>query len=261
MTKKGGKTMGELKFSYMQAATPHPSKPQRFEITFNDGKKFELAAETDKLAKKWLTNLLFAVHSTRHFHVPLTHVRAVEITGYERPIPSVLVQMESYLVTHGGMDVEGIFRLAPNSEECALIKRQLDEGTFEELGAVCKDINCMSNLIKVFFRDLPEKVLDLGGLKAEKLSEATSLEQAAKDVAGMASQARSVLEWLLDLCVTVCAYTDVNKMSPQSMAIVFGPNLFVPSSDTNVYLQQMKRVNIWMQKAIEARVQLRTSGV
>ena len=36
------------------------------------------------------------------------------------------------------------------------VKQQLNENSFEQ----CSDINCISNLIKVWFRDLPRHLLD-----------------------------------------------------------------------------------------------------
>ena len=52
----------------------------------------------------------------------------------------------------------GIFRLAPDASECDFIKKKLDDATFKDQ-ETC-DVNCMSNLIKVWFRDLPINILE-----------------------------------------------------------------------------------------------------
>ena len=39
----------------------------------------------------------------------------------------------------------GIFRLAPSKDDCALVKKQIDEGTYEGDA----DVNVVANLIKV----------------------------------------------------------------------------------------------------------------
>lgn len=44
---------------------------------------------------------------------------------------------------------------APDAEENTLVKAQLNRGEFVS----CRDVNCISNLIKVFFREMPTKLL------------------------------------------------------------------------------------------------------
>ena len=51
---------------------------------------------------------------------------------------------------------EGIFRLAPDQDACARTKEQLNTNTFES----CSDINIIANLMKVWFREIPEHLLD-----------------------------------------------------------------------------------------------------
>ena len=85
------------------------------------------------------------------FAVPLAALPRTSVRAYEGRIPAVLVMMRKYLVKHGGMDVVGIFRLAPEKDECDRVKKEINSGCFEG----CKDVNVMSNLIKVWFREMP----------------------------------------------------------------------------------------------------------
>jgi len=93
--------------------------------------------------------------------------------------------MKKYLFDNGGNDVKGIFRLAPDQYESdkvrdspsstrvyfqhtrsdphLQVKAELNEGTFEK----CDDINCISNAIKVWFRDLPRHLF--AGVDAERV--------------------------------------------------------------------------------------------
>ena len=84
------------------------------------------------------------------FAVPLAALPRTSVRAYEGRIPAVLVMMRKYLVKHGGMDVVGIFRLAPEKDECDRVKKEINSGCFEG----CKDVNVMSNLIKVWFREM-----------------------------------------------------------------------------------------------------------
>ncbi len=52
-----------------------------------------------------------------------------------------------------------MFRLAPDSGDCAFAKKCLNEGTFEGT----TDVTVISNLIKVWFRELPPNLLNCVG--------------------------------------------------------------------------------------------------
>ena len=46
--------------------------------------------------------------------------------------------------------------MAPDGDESMFVKQQLNDNSFVR----CNDVNCISNLIKVWFRDLPVHLLD-----------------------------------------------------------------------------------------------------
>lgn len=79
------------------------------------------------------------------FGLPLEAVPKRAVDGYEAKIPAVLQMMKDYLLARGGENVEGIFRLAPDRDECAAAKRAINNGTFSG----CSDVNVVANLIKV----------------------------------------------------------------------------------------------------------------
>lgn len=51
---------------------------------------------------------------------------------------------------------EGLFRIAADADECVHVKKNLNSDNFTS----CEDIHCISNLLKVWFRDLPKAILD-----------------------------------------------------------------------------------------------------
>jgi len=154
------------------------------------------------------------------FGLPPNLTESEEVPGYNAPIPTVLLKMRQFLVDHGGLDVKGIFRLAPDAEECAFVKKQLNSKEFES----CEDVNCISNLIKVWFRDLPRKLfafLKSGDVDNCKLP--TDTDEVARN--NIPEPYLSIFAWLLDLCVLVTKRSNVNAMTAQNMAIVIAPNL------------------------------------
>lgn len=49
----------------------------------------------------------------------------------------------------------GVFRLQPDKAEAQRVKDEINSGTF----AQCSDVCCISNLIKVWFREMPAQLL------------------------------------------------------------------------------------------------------
>ncbi len=156
-----------------------------------------------------------------HFGIPLKHVRCVQVPGYESSIPQILVQMKEYLQDNGAYHTVGIFRLAPDAILCRAVKDELDRGVFTG----CQDVNCVANCVKIFFRDLPRALL--GSVDIEVMSKVETADQAASAIAAFPEPDKSVLLWLLDLCAEVTSHSQVNKMTPQNLAICIAPNLFV----------------------------------
>lgn len=61
-------------------------------------------------------------------------------------MPKVLVQMAEYLVANGGLEREGVFRLAPDKSRERQVRAELDHGTFKSCP---DDVNLIAHLIKV----------------------------------------------------------------------------------------------------------------
>lgn len=118
----------------------------------------------------------------RQFGVDPIKLESSKLPEYASRIPIILQQMKEYLVAHGGLAVEGIFRIAPDADESTFVKQQLNENKFE----TCKDVNIMSNLLKVFFRDLPDKKL-LDTVRQEQINDCDSVSVVACCVAAAAA--------------------------------------------------------------------------
>jgi len=191
--------------------------------------------------------------TTPQFGLPLEVLECIEIDGYESPIPSVLVFMECYLLMHDALKSEGIFRLAPDSQTTAIVKEELNDGTFDE----CGDINCVANNIKVFFRDLPIKLLEELGVRQLE----TMINPNMEDILLTISEPRrSVFLWLIDLCVNICSNSHVNKMTPNNMGIVFAPNLYdFDQLDPMVGMQASRGMTLLVEAAINFRISTGTA--
>jgi hypothetical protein len=210
-------------------------------VTHTTHVKFDAKTRTfEGLPPEWVEAL------NKQFGVDFTMLDRTKVEGYESKLPVILQTMKSYLIEHDGLEIEGVFRLAPDAEECQLVKRQLNKGEF----TTCQDVHCISNLIKVWFRDLPVSVLE--GVSAEEITNCSNPEQAGNIVNGVKEPVRSLIQWILDLCILVSDKSSVNKMTPQNLAIVIGPNLFSPKGDANPMeiLKFSQKVARWLEQAI-----------
>jgi hypothetical protein len=166
-------------------------------------------------------------YMNKQFGIPFKDVPKVQLEGYESRIPAVLEMMKRELLENGGRDCEGIFRLAPDKDDCAFVKKQINSGEFQ---GGC-DVNVLANLIKVWFRDMPDSLFN-------SISESTIYQVAEMPVDSLGpieerfpEPTRSMIEWLMDLMAEIVMNEAVNRMSAKNMAIVMSPNLFSISSD------------------------------
>jgi hypothetical protein len=191
----------------------------------------------------------------KQFGLPLAQVDTVAVKGYGARIPALLVRLKKYLVKHDGLKSEGIFRLAPSADENAQAKQELENGEFK--GA--SDINVIANLMKVFFRDLPQPLLQ--SLSKQDIMQTPADDEMLSIVDKLPKPNRSVLMWMCDLFAEVVAETDANRMSHKSLAIVFGPNLYRDTSESSdpmeafAFLQQVGKfvelISTWREKSTQ----------
>lgn len=179
-------------------------------------------------------------HINQQFGVPLSQVPKTVVPGYAERIPSVLLMMQRHLLgeVEGGTepppgsepgaalkDQVGVFRLAPDAEDCGFAKKQINAGEF----AKAEDVNVIANLIKVWFREMPIKLyMDIPEATIYKVAEMCpySAEKVTAEYHQFAEPSRSLVLWLLDLMSDVVIHEASNKMGAKNMAIVMSPNLY-----------------------------------
>ena len=162
-----------------------------------------------------------------------------------RRVPRVLVELRNSLIERGGLSVEGIFRIAADETEIPAVRAALNAGEFSILETL-RDINCVSAMIKVFFRELPEPVLS--GLPRESLVAVSCKADSLAALEQLPRQSRDLLMWIVELMCDVVDHASENKMSAKSCAIVMGPNLYHVASNVAANLMQAL---ILSQKAVQ----------
>lgn len=178
------------------------------------------------------------------FGADLASIEAVDARG----IPLVMINTITYLLAHG-LDTEGIFRRSANANLVKEVKLLFNEGksvAFEKYD----DIHLPAVLLKTFLRELQEPLLTFAFFNAVVRLSDTDVETKTAHVrqllATLPHRNRVVLKYLMDFLADVVRHSDVNRMTDNNMAIVFGPNLLW-AGDQAANLSSMGKVNSFTQ--------------
>ena len=108
------------------------------------------------------------------------------------------------------------------------------------------DVHVIAQMIKTFFRKLPDPLYNALHLSRSSFEEMVKLtpEQLTQRVEAFVEPFRSVLLWLLDLLIDVANLQKRNRMSPENLSIVFAPNLFFFSPVANDPLDTAQVVHL-----------------
>jgi Ran GTPase-activating protein (RanGAP) involved in mRNA processing and transport len=198
----------------------------------------------------------FLTHDSQskvQFGLRIALVNSVKIEFYASPIPEILIKMEKYLFSHDAISTIGIFRIAPDKSIVESVKNELNNGEFKS----CEDIHCISHLIKVWFRDCPEKLLSDIPVK-EIVNCTKSKDSIRESFEKLAEPKKSIFLWLLDLCVKISSSAQKNLMSSKNLAIVFSPNLHVLESvDPQNRIRVSEELTLYVDMCIAFRAEER----
>lgn len=175
----------------------------------------------------------------------------IAIDGYKSKIPLLLVQMKERLKDLKGLEEQGIFRLAPDAEECKKIQSMMNKGS-DWLNTPC-DVNVIANLIKIWFRELPEPILNTVDPAVIELSQTE--EKVKKSLQKFSEINSTLLCWLWDFCCELVVFEKKSKMNVQNLGIVMSPNLFNTDHIENPMkaMEFSRKVTTYFQKGVTWR--------
>ncbi|KAL5701037.1 Rho GTPase-activating protein 2 [Ranunculus cassubicifolius] len=141
-------------------------------------------------------------------------------------VPTILLLMQERLYTQGGLKAEGIFRINPENSPEEHVRDQPNRGIVPK----DIDVHCLAGLIKAWFRELPEGILD--GLSPEQVCNELLPIQAA------------LLSWAVDLMADVVEEEELNKMNARNIAMVFAPNMTQMSDPLTALMHAVQVMNL-----------------
>lgn len=149
-------------------------------------------------------------------------------------IPRIIVTCIQ-MVDRDGLKETGIYRVCCVTSDLQKLRHQFDRNYHrgEEMLAE-KNVHVAANLLKLFFRELPEPLFTSTYYKdflhAIQLTDIDNQRVTlVKTIESLNLDTRRILFYLLDHLIRVSQYSDVNMMHLDNLAVVFGPTLMRPS--------------------------------
>ncbi|KOC62903.1 Rho GTPase-activating protein 17 [Habropoda laboriosa] len=149
-----------------------------------------------------------------------------------------------------GMEEEGLFRIAGAASKSRRIKLSLDACCLTLPTALeYKDPHVIAGALKSYLRELPEPLLTYKlypeWMAAAKITQNEIRLRALWEVLHKLPQANlENLRFLIKFLAVLTKNQDINKMSPQNIAIVIAPNLiWSPQEDVNTMVMNMSTAN------------------
>ncbi|XP_039403332.1 protein FAM13C isoform X2 [Mauremys reevesii] len=162
-----------------------------------------------------------------NFGVPLETL-AQEATQCQ--VPFVVTQMVEYLEMFG-LDHVGLFRISGSVNKIKALKQKYDQG--EKVDLINDgDIDSVASLFKLFLKELPVAVfpdnLHANLLKTfEDKNHMAECTQCLKRLLSSFPKAHySLFQFLSTFLLKVASHSEMNHMTLENLAIVFGPTLF-----------------------------------
>ncbi|XP_078179227.1 rho GTPase-activating protein 2-like [Carex rostrata] len=152
-------------------------------------------------------------------------------------VPTILLLMQDKLYAQGGLKAEGIFRINPENSQEEHVRAQLNRGIVPN----DIDVHCLAGLIKAWFRELPEGVLD--GLSPEQVLQCNTEEECVELVKLLQPTPLALLNWAVELMADVVQEEDDNKMNARNIAMVFAPNMTQMSDPLTALMHAVQVMN------------------
>lgn len=141
-------------------------------------------------------------------------------------IPVAVEKMISFLVEHG-LDTVGLFGLNCNEERMHQLKALIESDPNSVKFNPCPDdVHCVATLLKLFFRTLPEPIID-SSIYPSLLAANVELDTICSLLKTLPLKNISVLKYVLDF---LFHYSGNTQMNISNLATIFGP-IFIRISD------------------------------
>ncbi|CAD7679505.1 unnamed protein product [Nyctereutes procyonoides] len=136
-----------------------------------------------------------------------------------------------------GLDIDGLYRISGNLATIQKLRYKVDHDERLDLDdGRWEDVHVITGALKLFFRELPEPLFPFSHFRqfiaAIKLQDQAQRSRCVRDlVRSLPAPNHDTLRLLFQHLCRVVDHGNQNRMSVQSVAIVFGPTLLRPETE------------------------------
>ncbi|XP_055131358.1 rho GTPase-activating protein 22 isoform X4 [Symphalangus syndactylus] len=163
---------------------------------------------------------------------------------YGPRLAPLLVEQCVDFIRERGLTEEGLFRMPGQANLVRELQDSFDCGE-KPLFDSTTDVHTVASLLKLYLRELPEPVVPFARYEdflscAQLLTkdEGEGTLELAKQVSNLPQANYNLLRYICKFLDEVQAYSNVNKMSVQNLATVFGPNILRPQVEDPVTIME-----------------------
>eukprot|EP01104_Vermistella_antarctica_P018714 TRINITY_DN7041_c0_g1_i1.p1 TRINITY_DN7041_c0_g1~~TRINITY_DN7041_c0_g1_i1.p1 ORF type:complete len:962 (+),score=188.84 TRINITY_DN7041_c0_g1_i1:171-2888(+) len=167
----------------------------------------------------------------------------------------VLVEKVVCCVISKAMHMDGLFTKPTNAARMNLLVAEISKG-IQNVDFARFDYFCVANLLKTFFREMPEPILTfavyetVAGLSLDQVNNGElSVDEVMQ---GLPKHNRDCLEYVLMFFIRLSKHSDTNKMTIQTAARVLAPNLLFPRETTLEAARNTPKVSAFILRILEA---------
>ncbi|XP_071057187.1 uncharacterized protein [Onthophagus taurus] len=155
-------------------------------------------------------------------------------------VPPFVKKIMALIEQEDNIKTEYIYRISGNMAVIQKIRLQIDENNIKILDKHVKDVEVLTGTLKLFYRELVDPVLPHKDFeKLNKIMENTKLSpnerstQVIETINEIESPFKENLKELIEHLLKIESNSSYNKMTLQSLAIVWGPSLIWYQQDKN----------------------------
>ncbi|XP_071106222.1 rho GTPase-activating protein 24-like isoform X2 [Haliotis cracherodii] len=224
----------------------NPDEPEKFCFDLVPGPRLEtgsgetvmLCASTGEERLGWVKDLRYVLYADIGGAIFGQNLEeAMKFTHSEgKQIPAIIEKCVEFLYANG-LEVEGIFRLPGRTSLIRELKEKFDCAEAVSFDMLQPDVNSVASLLKLYFRELPESIIPCKLYQrymnhALRFIDAKNEETQDKCVAelqgampDMPKDNYCILKYLCKFLHDIGEKSDINKMTVNNLATVFGPNI------------------------------------
>ncbi|XP_047410472.1 rho GTPase-activating protein 22 isoform X6 [Sciurus carolinensis] len=163
---------------------------------------------------------------------------------YGPRLAPLLVEQCVDFIRERGLTEEGLFRMPGQANLVRDLQDSFDCGE-KPLFDSTTDVHTVASLLKLYLRELPEPVIPFARYEdflscAQLLTkdEGEGTLELAKQVSNLPQANYNLLRYICKFLDEVQSHSNVNKMSVQNLATVFGPNILRPQIEDPVTIME-----------------------